>query len=160
MADDTSGSMANAPLATESSFIRELVSQWRAQDRNGTWDKISDLDLIAPYIVTREQRRGLPIISDPDARTLLRLELFYSAVGLAIERRTGVSAAPMIKLHQEGFGRMVLIAGRLIVLSRTLRDVHRFGFESMEKMVLEGEKLVETGVEMIYSFPEVVNYNG
>jgi probable nitrogen fixation protein len=159
MSDNSAISLPNASPAAESPFIQELVKQWRAQDGRGAWDKISDEVLIAPYIVTREQRRSLPLMGDPDAKTLLRLELFYSAVGLAIERRTGVAAMPMIKLHQEGFGRVVLLAGRLVVVSRNLRDVHRFGFESMEKLAAEGEKLVDAGVEMVNSFPEVVNYN-
>lgn len=143
---------------TEITFIQELVKQWRAQDTHGTWDGKPDLALLAPYIVTREQRRQMPIMGDPDPAILWRLELFYNAVGLAIERRTGTVATPMMKMHHEGFGRMVLMAGRLIVLSKHLRDVHRFGFESMDALAAEGDKLVNDGVAMIESFPDVVNY--
>jgi probable nitrogen fixation protein len=50
------------------------------------------------------------------------------------------------------------MAGRLMVVNKHLRDVHRFGFESMEKLAAEGEKLVAAGVEMIRQFPDVVNY--
>lgn len=142
----------------ETTFIQELVKQWRAQDTHGTWEGKSDEALLAPYIVTREQRRQMPIMGDPDPDILWRLELFYNAVGLAIERRTGTIATPMMKMHHEGFGRMVLIAGRLIVLSKHLRDVHRFGFESMDALAAEGDKLVNDGVAMIESFPDVVNY--
>lgn len=138
-------------------FVMELVKQWRAQDTHGSWDGKKDEQLLAPYIVTREQRRQMPIIADPDAALLWRLELFYNAVGLAIERRTGVVAAPMMKLHHEGFGRLVLTSGRLIVVNKYLRDVHRFGFESMDKLAAEGEKLVSDGVAMIEAYPEVVN---
>jgi len=155
---DSAETIPPVPQALSSPFIQELVKQWRAEDWHGVWDKKSDEELLAPYIVTREQRRNLPIIGDPDARTLHRVELFYTAVGMAIERLTGVAASPMLKLHQEGFGRLVLIAGRLVVISRHMRDVHRFGFESLEKMAAEGEKLVEAGVDMVTSFPDVVNY--
>lgn len=143
---------------TEVTFIQELVKQWRAQDTHGTWEGKTDETLLTPYIVTREQRRQMPIMGDPDPDILWRLELFYNAVGLAIERRTGTIATPMMKMHHEGFGRMVLIAGRLIVLSKHLRDVHRFGFESMDALAAEGDKLVNDGVAMIESFPDVVNY--
>jgi probable nitrogen fixation protein len=34
---------------------------------------------------------------------------------------------PMTKMSHEGFGRTVLTTGRLIVVNRHLRDVHRFG---------------------------------
>ena len=147
---------AIAPIDT--AFVKELIKQWRAQDTHGAWDGKSDETLLAPYIITREQRREMPIIGDPDPETLWRLELFYNAVGLAIERRTGSIATPMMKMSHEGFGRMVLMAGRLVVVNKHLRDVHRFGFESMEKLAAEGEKLVAAGVDMIRQFPAVVNY--
>jgi probable nitrogen fixation protein len=142
----------------DSVFLKELIKQWRAQDTHGTWDRKSDLDLLAPYIVDKEARKQLPIIGDPDPEILWRLELFYNAVGLSIERATGVMVQPMMKMSHEGFGRMVLIAGRLIVINKQLRDVHRFGFETMEKLAAEGTKLVEAGVEMIEKFPEVARY--
>lgn len=154
-------SEADAALAApplETVFVKELVKQWRAQDAHGAWEGKSDETLLAPYIITKEQRRGIPIIGDPDPETLWRLELFYNAVGLAIERRTGVMVSPMMKMSHEGFGRLVLTAGRLIAINRHLRDVHRFGFESMEKLAAEGAKLVEAGVEMIEKFPEAAHY--
>jgi probable nitrogen fixation protein len=144
--------------AIESVFVKELIKQWRAQDTHGTWDGKSDLELLAPYIITKEMRREMPIMDDPDPETLWRLELFYNAVGLAIERSTGVMVQPMMKMHHEGFGRMVLIAGRLIVVNKNLRDVHRFGFETLEKLAEEGTKLVVAGTEMVERFPEVARY--
>ncbi|WP_363347036.1 NifX-associated nitrogen fixation protein [Methylocystis echinoides] len=142
----------------DSLFIKELIKIWRAQDTHGTWEKKTDLSLLDPYIVTKEQRREIPIIGDPDPEILWRLELFYNAVGLAIERRTGCMVQPMMKMSHEGFGRMILTTGRLIVVNKHLRDVHRFGFESLEKLAAEGAKFVDAGVEMIEKFPEVARY--
>jgi len=122
----------------DSLFYRELVKQWRAQDSYGAWEKKSDAELLAPYILDKEQRRAIPIIGDPDPETLWRVELFYNAVGLAIERSVGIMVSPMMKMSHEGFGRVVLIAGRLIVVNKQLRDVHRFGFSSMDKLAEEG----------------------
>ena len=139
----------------DSIFLKELIKQWRAQDAHGAWDKKSDLELIGPYIITKEQRREIPIMGEADPETLWRLELFYNAVGLAIERATGVMVSPMMKLSHEGFGRMILTAGRLIVVNKHLRDVHRFGFETYEKLAAEGDKFVAAGVEMIEKYPEV-----
>lgn len=149
---------APAIVPADSGFLKELVKIWRAQDTHGAWEGKSDAQLLAPYIITREQRREMPIIGDPDPELLWRLELFYNAVGLAIERRTGVMVSPMMKMSHEGFGRQVLIAGRLIVVNKQLRDVHRFGFETMEKLAAEGEKFVEAGVAMIEQYPDVANY--
>jgi probable nitrogen fixation protein len=157
-----SEALATAASATtdpmESVFVKELIKQWRAQDAHGAWDGKSDADLLAPYVITKEQRRELPIMGDPDPETLWRLELFYNAVGLAIERATGVMVAPMMKMHHEGFGRLVLIAGRLIVINKHLRDVHRFGFDSMATLAAEGEKQVAAGIEMVNKFPDVAKY--
>jgi probable nitrogen fixation protein len=151
---------AVAPIAdpAESAFVKELIKQWRAQDTHGTWDSKSDAELLAPYIITKEQRREMPIIADPDPDLLWRLEIFYNAVGLCIERATGVMVAPIMKMHHEGFGRMVLTGGRLVVINKHLRDVHRFGFESMAKLAEEGGKLVAAGIEMIEKFPQAARY--
>jgi probable nitrogen fixation protein len=152
---------AAQPLASDpidSPFVRELIKQWRAQDSHGAWDRKSDAQLLDPYIIDKERRRQIPIMGDPDPETLWRLELFYNAVGLSIERATGIMVSPMMKMHHEGFGRMILTAGRLIVVNKHLRDVHRFGFDSMAKLAAEGEKLVAAGIEMINQCPEVARY--
>lgn len=141
-----------------SAFITELVKQLRVQDTYGAKDGKSDQALLEPLIVDREKRKTIPIIGDPGPEILSRVELFYNAVGLTIERRTGVMVSAMMTMHQEGFGRIVLIAGRLVVVNKYLRDVHRFGFDTLEKLVLEGEKLVAAGAEMIEKFPEVARY--
>ncbi len=144
------------PIASE--FVKELIKQWRAQDVHGAWDKKSDLDLLSPYILDKERRKEIPLMGDPDPETIWRLELFYNAVGLSIERATGVMVTPMMKMHHEGFGRMILAAGRLIVVNKQLRDVHRFGFGSLDKLAEEGGKFVAAGVEMINKYPDVARY--
>jgi len=149
---------ATATDPTVSRFITELVKQFRAQDTHGAWDSKSDREVLEPLIVDKEKRRTIPIIGDPDPDVLWRVELFYNAVGLAIERLTGIMVSPMMKMHHEGFGRMVLIAGRLVVVNKYLRDVHRFGFHTPEKLAEEGEKLVASAIEMIEKFPEAARY--
>ncbi|SMF97716.1 probable nitrogen fixation protein [Methylomagnum ishizawai] len=158
-----SEALAEKPPATaaspmESAFIKELVKQWRAQDSYGHWDGKNDEELLEPYILTKEKRQALPIVGDPDPETIWRMELFYSAVSLSIERASGVMVTPMMKMSHEGFGRMVLIAGRLIVVNKQLRDVHRFGFPTMEKLAEEGEKFVAAGLGMIEKYTEVAKY--
>ena len=145
-----------APMDTV--FIRELVKQWRAQDSYGAWEGKSEEKLLEPYILDKEKRKEIPIIGDPDPETLWRMELYYNAIGLSIERASGIMVTPMLKMSHEGFGRQILIAGRLIVLNKMLRDVHRFGFPSMEKLAEEGEKAVSNALEMIEGYPEVARY--
>jgi probable nitrogen fixation protein len=147
-----------APSPMETGFIKELVKQWRAQDTHGTWERKSDEDLLEPYILDKEKRKTIPIIGDPDPETLWRMELYYNAIGLASERASGIMVSPMMKMSHEGFGRQILTAGRLIVLNKQLRDVHRFGFPTMEKLAEEGEKAVAAALAMIESYPEVARY--
>jgi probable nitrogen fixation protein len=155
---------AEASLAPETQallahpFVSQLIKVLRAQDTHGQWDGKSDENLLQPFIVTAEQRREMPIIGDPDPEILWRLELFYNAVGVAIERATGNMVTPMMKMSHEGFGRIVLIAGRLIVVNKQLRDVHRFGFASLAKLAEQGGKFVDDGVAMIQQYGDVANY--
>lgn len=141
-----------------SPFLDELVKQLRAQDSYGHWDGKSDEEVLAPYVIDAEARKALPLMADPDPDVLWRLELFYNAVGLAVERRAGVMVAPMIKMHHEGFGRVALIASRLVVYNRYLRDVHRFGFDSLDELATHGDALVDEAVAMIERYPAVAKY--
>lgn len=137
-------------------YLKTLISLIRAEDGFGAWEGKSDDQILAPYIVTKEQRREIPIIGDPDPDTLWRVELFYKALGLAIERETGFVASPMMKMSHEGFGRVVLIAGHLVVLSKHLRDVHRYGFESTDKLAAEGAKFLGQAVKLMDDYPDIV----
>jgi probable nitrogen fixation protein len=149
---------AEIMTGTAGLFLGELVKQYRAVDTYGTWDGKNTETLLADFIVDREKRREMPIMGDPDPETLWRLELFYNAVGLAVERQTGIMVAPMMKMSHEGFGRMILTAGRLVVINKYLRDVHRFGFNDLGKLAEEGGKLVEDAIAMINKFPEVARF--
>jgi probable nitrogen fixation protein len=139
-------------------FIKTLIQQIRAQDTHGTWEGKSDMKLLDPYILDAEKRRALPAMGDPDPETLWRLDLFHNAIGLCIERATGCMVSPMTKMSHEGFGRTVLTTGRLIVVNRHLRDVHRFGYPSLAKLAEAGNKLVNEGIGMIERYKEVATY--
>ncbi len=145
-------------LLLQDPFIRELIKQIRAQDTHGTWEGKTDATLLEPYILSAERRRELPLMGDPDPDTLWRLDLFHNAVGLCIERATRCMVSPMTRMSHEGFGRTVLTTGRLIVVNRYLRDVHRFGFPSLAKLAGAGNKLVKEGVDMIEAYPQVARY--
>jgi len=162
MSEQTTLDIATEPASDQADlaapFVQELIKQLRAQDMNGTWDNQSDLQLLKPFIYTAEERRALPILGDPDPETLWRLELFYNAIAVAIERETGQMVSPMMKMSHEGFGRMVLLAGRLVVVNKQLRDVHRFGFSSLAKLSEAGTKFLNEAVTMIRTYPDVAQY--
>jgi len=61
----------------------------------------------------------------------------------------------MINLSHEGFGRAIITVGKLVVMDRTLRDVHRFGFKSLSKMKDEGDKFLSVALEIIGKYSDV-----
>lgn len=138
-------------------FLKTLVMLFRAEDSYGAWEGKSDETILAPFILDKEARAAIPIMGDPDPDTLWRLELFYKAVGITVEKQTGLIASPIMKMSHEGFGRMVLTTGRLVVVSKHLRDVHRFGFPSLEKLAADGAKIVEEAVALIRKYPDVAD---
>jgi probable nitrogen fixation protein len=141
------------PAGLAAPFVKTLVSVLRADDSYGVWESKPDAEILADFIVTKEQRRQIPIIGDPDPDVMARVEKFYVAVGLDIERATGRMASPMMKMSHEGFGRVILSVGRLVVISKSLRDIHRFGFENFDKLAEAGEKLVDEAKKWIDAYP-------
>ena len=136
-------------------FIKEMVKQMRAIDSYGTYDGWPVERILAPYVVTKEQRRTIPVIGDPDDIMLSRIKAFYNAISSLIEKECGLMAVPIVNLTHEGFGRVVITVGKLVVMDRTLRDVHRYGYESLSKMKDEGDKLLSVALEIIGKYPEV-----
>ena len=135
-------------------FCRELVRQVRARDSYGLLDGRPDGELLTPFIIDKAKAREIPIVGDPEPQVLARIDQFYAAVALAIEKRCGVMAAPLIAINHEGFGRVVLTCGRLVALSKSLRDVHRFGFPSLEKLEQAGAAMVQGAIALIDKFNE------
>ncbi len=138
-----------------SAFLKAIVQQIRANDPYGTYRNWSDELLLKPYVVTKAQKREISVEGDVDPITKGRIMAFYRAIASCIETETGQLAQVVIDLSHEGFGWALVFCGRLLVVSRTLRDAQRFGFDSLEKVAAEGEKLVKSGVDYINRFPDV-----
>ncbi len=139
----------------ETDFLKEMLRQMRALDSYGTWDGQPADAVLAPFVLTKERKAGIPIIGDPDEETLARVKAFYNAVATLIEKECGLLAVPLVHLNHEGFGRVLISVGKLLALDRTLRDVHRFGFDSLSKMKTEGDKLLSVALERVGAHPEV-----
>jgi probable nitrogen fixation protein len=139
----------------ETDFAKEMVRQMRAIDTYGTYDEWSVPKILNPFVVTKEMRREIPVVGDPDEIVMARLKAFYNAIASLIEAECKLMAVPMLNLSHEGFGRVIISVGKLIVLDKTLRDVHRFGFPSLSKMKDEGDKLLSVALEIIGKYPEV-----
>ena len=136
-------------------FAGEIVRQIRAIDSYGTYDNSQNIELIDPFILTKERKREIPVVGDPDELTLARLKAYYNSLSVMIEKRTGLMATPVVNLTHEGFGRALIAVGKLIVVDKTLRDVHRFGFASLEKMQAEADKLVDKAADLVEAHRDV-----
>ncbi|WP_017716679.1 NifX-associated nitrogen fixation protein [Kamptonema formosum] len=139
----------------EHPFLQEMVRQIRAQDSFGTYRKWSNDLVLKPLILTKEQKRKISVDGDVDPVTKLRIFAFYRSVAVCVEQETGQLAQVVIDLSHEGFGWALVFCGRLLVVARTLRDAQRFGFDSLEKLAAEGEKLTQAAVDLAKRYPEV-----
>ena len=142
------------PLLT-SDFAIEMVRQMRAVDSYGTYDNWPAEKVLEPFILTKEKKREIPVIGDPDEIVMSRVKAFYNAIAALIEKECGLMAVPTINLTHEGFGRGLITVGKLVVMDRTLRDVHRFGFPTLSKMKDEADKILAVATALIGEHPKV-----
>lgn len=139
----------------DTDFIKEMVRQMRALDSYGQFDGQPVERLLEPFVLTRERKAEIPLVGDPDETTVACVKAFYNAISVLIEKECGLMAVPLVHLTHEGFGRGLITVGKLVVLDRTLRDVHRFGFESLSKMKHEADKYLAVALEIVGKYPEV-----
>ena len=154
--------MSNAALmiteddpVMETDFAKEMIRQMRAIDTYGTYDEWTEAKILNPFVITKEMKREIPVVGDPDEIVMSRVKAFYNAIASMIEKECGLMAVPMVHLSHEGFGRVIITVGKLVVLDRTLRDVHRFGFLSMSKMKDEADKFLSVALEIVGQHSDV-----
>ena len=152
---ETTLNIAEDDPVLETDFAAEMVRQMRAVDTYGTYDDWSVAKILAPFVLTKEQKREIPVVGDPDEITMARVKAFYNAISSLIEKECGKMAVPMLNLSHEGFGRALITVGKLVVMDRTLRDIHRFSFPSASKMKDEADKLLSVALEIIGEHPKV-----
>jgi len=145
---------ANDPVLSTDLAV-ELVRQIRAIDAYGTLDNQSDAEVLAPFILTKEEKRELPIVGDPDELVVARMRAFYNAISALIEKECGLMAVPLLNLTHEGFGRALITVGKLVVMDKTLRDVHRFGFGSLSKLKDEADGILSVALKIIGEHSDV-----
>ena len=138
-------------------FLKSLVQQIRAQDSYGFYRSWTDELILKPYIVTKQKKREISVEGEIDPATISRINAFFRAVAANIEKETGLISNVVVELGHEGFGWALIFSGRLLLTVKTLRDAHRFGFDSFEKLDEEGTKFVEKGIDLAKHFPEVGN---
>ncbi|MEG4810702.1 NifX-associated nitrogen fixation protein [Microcoleus sp. F8-D3] len=151
----TTTNLPTATTTTISPFLKAITQQIRANDPYGTYRNWSDELLLKPYILSKAQKREISVDGDVDPITKGRILAFYRGIAHRIEEETGLLCQVVIDLSHEGFGWALVFSGRLLLVSKTLRDAQRFGFDSLEKLEAEGAKIVASGISLANRFPEV-----
>jgi probable nitrogen fixation protein len=113
--------------------------------------------ILKPFIVTKQKKREISVEGEVDPITQARIMAFFRAVAAGIEQETGLISQVVVDLSHEGFGWALVFSGRLLLAVKTLRDAHRFGFDSLDKLAEEGENYVKKGLDLAKRFPEVGN---
>ena len=152
---ETALNIAGGDPALGTDFAVEMVRQMRAVDAYGTYDRWPAPRILDPFVLTKAQKRELPVVGDPDEILMSRIRAFYNAIAALIEKECGLRAVPTINLTHEGFGRALITVGKLVVMDKTLRDVHRFGFPTLSRMKDEADTILSAALEIVGEYPTV-----
>jgi len=136
----------------DSDVVKDLIKQLRAIDTYDTYDGWSSAKIIDPIVLTKERKREIPVVGDPDGLTIARLKAYYNTVATLIEQKSGLMAAPIVTMSHEGFGRALVMVGKLVVVDKILRDVHRWGFASLEELCGQTGKTVDKALALIEKY--------
>ena len=140
----------------ESLFIKTLIGQVRAMDQFGVWVKKGDEELLKEkYVKSKEELKNIPVIADIDEMQIKDIRLIFQALALAFEQRTGVMCSVVMEMSHEGFGRAVVIAGKIVIANKFFKDAHRYSFKSYEELVNSGDKMLEDAIAIYEQFSEV-----
>jgi len=130
-------------------FIETLIGQVRALDQFGTWTNKTDEDILSEkYVKTKADLQNIPVIADIDEMKIQDIRLIYQAIALAFEKKTGIMCSVVMEMSHEGFGRAVVIADKIVITNKFFKDAHRFSFRTYDKLIEEGDKLLENALKI------------
>lgn len=133
----------------ENLFVKTLIGQVRALDQFGTWANKSDEDILSEkYVKTKEDLKNIPVIADIDEMQIQDIRLIFQAIALAFEKKTGIMCSVVMEMSHEGFGRAVVIADKIVIVNKFFKDAHRYSFRTYEKLVEEGDKMLESAIKI------------
>jgi probable nitrogen fixation protein len=136
----------------ESDIVKDLIKQSRAIDTYDTYDGWSAAKIIDPLVLTKERKREIPVVGDPDGLTIARIKAYYNSLATLIEKKSGLMAVPMVNMSHEGFGRALIMVGKLVVVDKILRDTHRWGFPSLQELSEQTDKTLEKALGLIEKY--------
>ncbi|MER9196918.1 DUF269 domain-containing protein [Mesorhizobium australicum] len=133
-------------------FVRCLVRLIRAPDSYGSWERQIGRRTAGRLHHHQKTAPCDPMIGDPDPDVLWRLDMFHTAVGLAIEERSGLMTSPMMEMKAMGASDDCFSRSGS---SSFCPDVHRFGFDTFRQLAKAGMKLVDDATSATEAFRDV-----
>lgn len=136
-------------------FLTRLITQIRAEDAFGAFDAVSEERLLSPFLVSGAAPGEVPLMCVTDPAAVQRLRVLYRTIAAEVERETGIATDYCLDVDAEGFGRVLVFAGRLVIAGEVFRDVNAFGFRRAEQLATYGVALVSSAVRAAGEYPEV-----
>lgn len=146
--------LENNPLF-ETDFYKEMLRQIKFLDTSGHFDGLPAEVILKEFIRTPERKTEIPLVGNPDPATITRVNTYYNTIAMLVEQNCGLFPVSLVNLSPEGFGRALITVGKLVVVDKTLRDMHRFGFKDFLHMKSEADKLVSKAIELINKYQDV-----
>lgn len=144
------------PLSlTHNSVIQEIVRQIRAGDPYGVYRNWTDELLLKPFLVSKAQKRDISVEGHVDPITKSRILIYYRAIAALIEKETSLISQVVMDINDEGFGWVLIFSGRLVLVANTLRDAHRFGFDSLVSLRQKADIQISKGILLARTYPEI-----
>ncbi|WP_438446517.1 DUF269 domain-containing protein [Gorillibacterium sp. sgz5001074] len=137
-------------------FERCVLSILDAHDRYGLLGrKTKEEKLKKHFLLDKESVRGGSTLCGTDSASIRRqAEVFFKAVAMAIDMRTGVPTCSIVEMDAEGFGRAVVYSGRLVLAAQAWRQ-GQFGFSAMEDVEREASRLITGSIEWLERYPDM-----
>lgn len=136
----------------QTDFCQELVRQLRVASGS---EQRSQVQLLEPFLMTAAQKQAVSLSCSPAPVMVRRLECFYNTIAVLIEKECGLLSRCFLLLNEEGFGTVLIIVGKLVVMDRVVRDIGRFGFSDLSRLKDEADKLLSIALQRISAYPQV-----
>lgn len=137
-------------------FATCILSILDSHDKFGLWARKSKEEKLSKYFLLDSSAfKGADTICGADSAPIRRqATLFFQAVAMSLEIRTGTRICSIVELDEEGLGRAVIYSGRLVLTAYGWRQ-GQFGFTSMDAAEQEGERFIAAGLEWLEKYPEM-----
>lgn len=123
-------------------FLQELARQVRLRDTLGIYRDWSNELMLQSLITTSDREYQAISQGKVDALSQLRISAFYHAIAATIEKEVGQMTETFLNLHYCDNNSALIFCGRVLVVLDLFKRIADFGFDSLERLVEEGERLI------------------